>query len=81
MLLVLSTVSSQLVGLAYITIFGFGSIGGMMIMSALVGLPMQLTQVRLARANRAMRTLAGLFSLCLGAYMAYEVGFVDGLFR
>ncbi|HEY0100693.1 MAG TPA: hypothetical protein VGB76_17235, partial [Pyrinomonadaceae bacterium] len=39
MLLVLSTISSPPVELLFILIFGVGSIGGMMLMSALVGLP------------------------------------------
>jgi hypothetical protein len=28
-----------------------------------------------------VRGLAGLFSLCLGLFTVYEVGFVNGLFR
>jgi ABC-type nickel/cobalt efflux system permease component RcnA len=79
MLLVLSTIQSPLAGLAYILVFGIGSIGGMMAMSMLVGLPLHLTGVRFARASLALRGLAALFSLCFGLFMAYEIGFVDGL--
>jgi len=81
MLLVLSTIQSPLVGLFYIFIFGFGSIGGMIAMSALVGVPFHLTANRFARANFAIRGLAALFSLMFGASMVYEIGFVEGLFR
>lgn len=81
MLMVLSTISHPLVGLVYIVIFGIGSIGGMMLMSALVCLPLYLTATRFNRANLAMRYLAGLFSLSFGLFMIYEIGFVDGLFR
>ena len=81
MLLVLSTISSPAVGLTYIVIFGIGSIGGMMLMSALVGLPMRLTAKRFTRANLMIRGLAGLFSVSFGLFMVYEIGFVDGLFR
>jgi len=81
MLLVLSTISTPLVGLIYIVVFGIGSIGGMMLMSTLVGLPVHLTATRFTGAHTAMRGLAGLFSLCFGLFMAYEIGFVDGLFR
>lgn len=80
MLLVLSTIQSPLTGLAYIAVFGVGSIGGMMLMSALVGLPVHLTAGRFMRANLAIRCLAGLFSLGFGLFMVYEIGFVDGLF-
>jgi hypothetical protein len=80
MLLVLSTISKPLVGLFYIVVFGIGSIGGMMIMSALVGLPLYLTATRFARAHLMMRGLAGLFSLTFGLFMIYEIGFAGGLF-
>ena len=81
MLLVLSTIPQPVVGLLYIFVFGLGSIGGMMLMSLLVGLPVHLTAGRFARAHWAMRGLAGLFSLSFGLLMAYRIGFTDGLFR
>jgi ABC-type nickel/cobalt efflux system permease component RcnA len=81
MLLVLSTISSPAVGLAYIGVFGVGSIGGMIAMSALVSLPVHLTAGHFNRANKVVRTLAAIFSLGLGLFMAYRIGFVDYLFR
>lgn len=81
MLLVLTTIPSPLVGFAYIAVFGIGTIAGMMFMSALVGLPVHLTANRFARANFAVRGAAGLFSLCFGLFMVYQIGFVDGLFN
>jgi sulfite exporter TauE/SafE len=80
-LLVLSTISSPAVGLLYLLVFGVGSAGGMMLMSALFGLPVYLTAKRFTRAHLAVRGLAGLFSLSLGLFTVYEIGFVDGLFR
>jgi hypothetical protein len=81
MLMVLSTISSPLIGLLYIVVFGVGSIGGMMLMSALVGLPVYLTAARFNRANLVVRGMAGLFSLSFGLLMVYEIGFGKGLFR
>ena len=80
-LLVLSTIPSPAVGLLYLVVFGIGSAGGMMLMSALFGLPFYLTAARFARAHLAVRGLAGLFSLGLGLFTVYEIGFVNGLFR
>lgn len=80
-LLVLSTISSPVVGLLYLVVFGVGSAGGMMLMSALFGLPVYLTAARFTRAHLAVRGLAGLFSLSLGLFTIYEIGFVNGLFR
>jgi sulfite exporter TauE/SafE len=81
MLLVLSTLSSPFLGLAYIAVFGIGSIGGMMLMSALVSLPLYLTASRFTRANLMVRGLAGLFSLSFGLFMIYEIGVAGSLFR
>ena len=80
MLLILSTISSTTVAIAYILVFGVGSIGGMMVMSILVGLPFHLTANRFARAEWFIRAAAGLFSLGFGLFMAYEIGFTQGLF-
>lgn len=81
MLLVLSTIPSPGVGLAYIFVFGVGSVGGMVLMSAMVGLPLRLTARRFKRMNTALRGLAGVFSLCFGMFMVYQIGFVGGLLR
>jgi ABC-type nickel/cobalt efflux system permease component RcnA len=80
-LLILTTLSSQIVGLLYIVVFGIGSIGGMMVMSTLFAIPARFTATRFARTNLAVRGLAGLFSLSFGLFMIYEIGFVDHLLR
>jgi ABC-type nickel/cobalt efflux system permease component RcnA len=80
MLLVLSTISSPAAGIAYILVFGAGSIGGMMLMSMMVGLPFHLTLNRFSKAEWWLRGAAGLFSLGFGSYMIYQIGFVEGLF-
>jgi sulfite exporter TauE/SafE len=64
----------------FLAVFGIGSIGGMMLMSMLLGLPAYWTAQRHATAHHALRALAGGFSLCVGAWMIYEIGFVKGLF-
>ncbi len=79
MLLVLSTISSRLLGFAYIAVFGIGSIGGMLLMSALVSLPIHLTVERFTGVNLAVRTVAAVFSVGLGLMMAYQIGVGDGL--
>lgn len=81
MLLVLSTIETPLLGLLYVAVFGVGSVGGMMLMSALVSLPLHLTAVRFGRANLLIRGAAGLFSLSFGLFMLYEIGIAGGLFR
>lgn len=80
MLLVLPTIESKAVGLLYILIFGLGSIGGMMLMSFLVGLPFHLTAARFDLYNRLLQAAAGLVSVFFGLAIIYEKGFIEGLF-
>lgn len=79
MLLVLSTLPSRLLGLVYIAAFGIGSIGGMLFMSTVIALPAWLTATRFRRVHVAVRTAAGVLSLGIGLFMAYEIGIVGGL--
>lgn len=81
MLVVLTTISSSVVAFAYIIVFGFGSISGMILMSSLLSLPIQLTAQRFKIVHAAIRTLAGCFSLSFGLFMAYDIGFASGLLR
>ena len=72
MLLVVPTITSPALAMLYILIFGIGSIGGMMVMSLLIGLPIHFTANRFAILNKSIRFGAGVFSLGLGAYIIYE---------
>ncbi len=72
MLLVVPTIPSPLLALVYILIFGVGSIGGMMLMSLLIGLPFHFTANRFDILNKGIRLCSGLFSLGLGGTIMYE---------
>jgi ABC-type nickel/cobalt efflux system permease component RcnA len=80
MLLVLTTIPSPLAGLAYIVIFGFGSVGGMLIVSSLIGLPFILTAQRFDSLNRWIRVGAAVASMAFGLYLGWEIGVEQGLF-
>ena len=79
MLVVLATISSRTLALMYIAIFGLGSVGGMFLMSALIGLPFSMT-AKHDRLNKIVRTSAGIISLCFGLFYAWQIGITDGLF-
>jgi hypothetical protein len=82
MLSVLVTIKgSTALAFGYIIIFGAGSIGGMMVMSLILSLPIHMTSAYFTKTNLAVRALAGCFSLGFGLFMAYEIGFVDGLLK
>jgi sulfite exporter TauE/SafE len=72
-LLVLSTIPSVALGLLYIGVFGIGSIGGMLLMSALIGLPFALTARRYAFLNGGIRLAAGAFSILYGLVLAWNL--------
>ncbi|MEZ5429120.1 MAG: sulfite exporter TauE/SafE family protein [Pyrinomonadaceae bacterium] len=72
MLLIVPTISSPAIALLYILIFGIGSIGGMMLMSLLIGLPLHLTAGKFEVLNRSILGIAGVFSFCLGIFIICE---------
>lgn len=80
MLLVLTTIPSPLAGLAYIVIFGFGSVGGMLVLSFIIGLPFVLTAKRFTLLNRWIRIVAGAASVIFGTWLGWEIGLEGGLF-
>jgi high-affinity nickel permease len=76
MLLIVPTIKSPTIAMLYILIFGIGSIGGMMLMSLLIGLPLHLTAGKFAGLNKGILALAGIFSFGLGVFIIYEKLFV-----
>lgn len=72
MLLVVPTISSPILAMIYILVFGIGSIGGMMVMSLLIGLPFHFTANRFDILNKAIRLVSGVFSLGLGSMIIYQ---------
>src|SRR5207247_2152463 len=73
-LLVLATIPSALAGLIYIAVFGLGSVGGMLIMSSLISLPLVLTKKYFRAASDAMQLAFGLSSVTFGVFMAWQIG-------
>lgn len=78
MLVVLSTINSVPLGLAYIAIFGAGSIASMAAMSALIGLP--FARARHLKLSLALRYVAAIITLAIGAGLIYELGVVEQIF-
>jgi ABC-type nickel/cobalt efflux system permease component RcnA len=71
-LLVLTQISSSLLGFVYVLTFGFGSIVGMLLMSGLIGLPFAFTSRKLTHLHNSLQTLAGVLSICFGIWYAYK---------
>lgn len=78
-LLVLTEIPSAALGLLYLAVFGVGSVGGMLIMSGVVGIPFAVGSRAMARAHSALQIAAGAFSVLFGLWYAYETGALDSL--
>jgi sulfite exporter TauE/SafE len=81
MMLVVGTLPSLFLAAAYILVFGVGSIGGMVLMSVLISVPLAIATSRLRVVERGIRIAAGLFSLGFGSYLTWEVGLIQSLVR
>jgi high-affinity nickel-transport protein len=66
--------------IAYLLIFCVGVAAGMAILTTLIGLPFLVSRARSEMINRWLTIASGVLSLAFGLYLAYQIGFVDGLF-
>ena len=79
LLIVLSTINSIPLGLAYIAIFGAGSIGGMVAVSTLMGIPF-VKLSNSARISFALRYAAAITTLAIGAGLIYNLVWIEQIF-
>jgi len=79
-LLVLATIRDPRWSIPYLLVFGVGTIAGMMLITMAISLPFSFAGTRFASLNRGLITGSGLLSLGFGLFLAYHIGFVDGLF-
>lgn len=79
-LLALATITDPHLAVAYLVVFGVGTIVGMTAITALLALPFSAGAIPLVRWQRKLTLGTGLLSLGLGLYLAVQIGFVDGLF-
>jgi hypothetical protein len=73
-LLSLEALRSPAWGLAYIAVFGFGSILGMAALSAAIAVPLRLTAHRLGGAYQRLSAAVGLATIALGCWIVYRIG-------
>lgn len=69
-LLVLAQIHSTALGMAYLLVFGLGSIGGMALMSLAISVPFAAT-VAHPGLNRGVRVAAGVLSMAFGLFYAW----------
>lgn len=79
-LLVLTTIQNPKWAVAYLLVFGIGTIAGMMLITGALVLPFAYSEKKFARLNHGLRVASGLISLAFGLFVVYQIGFVEGLF-
>jgi ABC-type nickel/cobalt efflux system permease component RcnA len=79
-LLVLASIESPIAGMAFILLFGLGSVLSMGVATILISLPFVFSANRLPSLNRAIQFGVGVLSILFGGFLLYQIGFVDGLF-
>jgi ABC-type nickel/cobalt efflux system permease component RcnA len=78
-LLTLSSIPSVWMGLAYMFLFGLGSVAGMAVLSCAIAVPLRFTAARLTWAWRGVNAGIGVLTVVLGASIAWRTGMAGGL--
>lgn len=73
-LLASTSVSTPFWSLAYIAVFGIGSIVGMIVLSAIIAVPLSYTARSLTWANHGLQLVIGLFTVTIGTMISHGSG-------
>jgi ABC-type nickel/cobalt efflux system permease component RcnA len=79
-LLVLTTIRIPYWAVAYLLVFGLGTVAGMMLITAAIALPFATASQRFGRFHRGLSIASGVISVAFGLFIVYQMGFVQGLF-
>lgn len=79
-LLVLSTIHNPIWATIYLLIFGFGTMIGMMCMTAAIAVPLTYAGDRFSKVSRYFGVASGFVSLSFGSFLVYQLGYLGGLF-
>jgi ABC-type nickel/cobalt efflux system permease component RcnA len=78
-LLVLALIKNPWWAMAYLVLFGIGTIAGMMLITTAIGAVVAYASRRSSRVERWLRLTSGVLSLGFGLFLAYQIAIVDGL--
>jgi high-affinity nickel-transport protein len=78
-LLVLPIIREPLWALMYLSIFGVGTIAGMVLITTAIAVPFSCS-ARLEFLHRHLGAAAGVVSFSFGLFLVYQIGFVNKLF-
>jgi high-affinity nickel-transport protein len=78
-LLVLALIKNPWGAMAYLVLFGIGTIAGMMLITTAIGAVVAYASRRFCRVESWLRLASGVVSLGFGLFLAYQIAVVDGL--
>jgi hypothetical protein len=73
-LLVLTTIRTPMLSIAYLLLFGLGTIAGMMLITSAIAMPIVYSRRRVQGLGRRLRIGAGALSLLFGLVLAWQLG-------
>ena len=79
-LLVLTAIGDPRWSIAYLLVFGAGTVGGMMVVTAALAVPLHVGRARIGGLQRQLRLVSGVVSVAFGVFMVHHIGVVNGLF-
>jgi high-affinity nickel-transport protein len=79
-LLVMTTIANPWWAVAYLLLFGVGTVAGMILITSLIAMPFAYSPGRFSNWNRSIAVASGLLSMCFGIFLSYKIGVVYGLF-
>lgn len=77
-LVALAAIGDRWWALAYLVLFGLGTVTGMLLVTAVIAMPFAYSANRRPGFNRSLRVAAGLLSLALGLGLILYVAFMRG---
>ncbi len=79
-LLVLTTIRTPAWAIAYLLVFGLGTVLGMVVVTTLIAMPFAYTSREYSITNRRLQMATGVISIGFGILLTYKIGYLDGLF-
>jgi hypothetical protein len=77
-LMVLTIIRDPALAIAYLALFGVGTVAGMMLITIVLAAPFAYASVNLPRINWQLGVASGLISFVFGLFLIYDIGFADG---
>lgn len=79
-LLVMATMHDAWSAIAYLLLFGLGTVSGMVLITMLIATPFLVAGRRFSGLNRGMTIASALISVGFGLFLSVQIAYVDGLF-